>query len=347
MDLVNKTRYSAALATTIIGKDLMMASLIVKTCFSVENGKLKPLAEQRWPIGQAVETEFGNFDEDSPFRKQGIDVIVLGKAYPGENGPANRASFELQVGNLHYAMDIFGDRRWVRHGDQLLASEAEPFESIPLTWENAYGGKCPVETGDMPYHYNPVGRGFYLSAETAENGLLPNIEDLENPVSSWQDQPEPRGVAPLSRDSSLRIMNSAEFDNDASPPELKLIKPSYYNNANPELILAEPPPAGTLVRAVGARPRGGDFAFRLPNGTFHMYLQLADRSFVFPAHLETIVLLTELEQVMLGFRCCFRYPLKPLERRVAVLYGGPAPASIPKEYIIDWSRFDESAVVDA
>lgn len=346
MDLINKTRYSAALATTIIGPDLMMASLIVKTCFSVENGKLTPLSEQNWPIGQPVKTEFGEFDEDSPFRKQGIDVIVLGKAYPSESGPENRARFELQVGDLHYAMDIHGDRRWVRRGDKLIASEAETFESMSLTWENAYGGKCPVETGDMPYHSNPVGRGFYLSEETAENGLLPNIEHPEKPVISWQDQPVPRGVAPLSRESSLRVMNSAEFDNDASPPKLKVIKPSYYNNANPELILAEPPPAGTLIRALGVRPGGGEFWFRLPNGTFHNYVQLADRSFVFPAHLESIVLLSELQHVMLGFRCCFRYPLKPLERRVSVLQGGPAPASVPKNYVIDWATFDESEIVN-
>jgi len=347
MDLVNKTRYSAALATTIIEEDVMMASLIIKASFAEENGRLRPLPEQNWPIGQPVKTEFGNFDEDSPFRKQGIDVIVLGKAYPAATGPANRASFELQVGDLRYPMDVHGDRRWVRRGNSLVASEAEPFESIPLTWEYAYGGKCPVETGDMPYHYNPFGRGFYLSEETAENGLLPNIEDPENPVKSWQDQPEPCGVAPLTRESSLRIMNSAEFDTDANPPMLKVIKPSYYNNANPALILPELPPAGTLIRAAGVRPGGRDFAFSLPNGTFHNYVQLADRGFVFPAHLDSIVLLTEAGQVMLGFRCCFRYPLRPLERRVAVLYGGPAPASVPKEYVIDWAKFDESEVVDA
>jgi hypothetical protein len=61
---------------------------------------------------------------------------------------------------------------------------------------------------------------------------------------------------------------------------------------------------------------------------------------VFPAHLDSIVLLTELQQVMLGFRCCFRYPLKPLERRASVLYGGPAPATVPKNYIIDWATSD-------
>jgi len=324
----------------------MMASLIVKTCFGVENGKLSPLKEQDWLIGEAVKTEFGDFDDETPFRKMGIDVMVLGKAYPNGAGPNNRARFELHVGELEYAMDIYGDRRWVRSGQNLVMSDPEPFESIPLTWEYAYGGKCPVEAGDLPYHSNPFGRGFYLSEETAEDGLLPNIEDLENPVKSWQDQPVPRGVAPLSRDSSLRIMNSAEFDDEPTPPRLKMIKPSYYNNANPDLILPEQPATGTIIRAAGVRPGGLDFSFKLPGGTFHAYVQLADRSFVFPCHLESIVLLSEVEQVMLGFRCCFRYPLVPLERRVAILYGGKAPASTPEKYIIDWENFDESEIVN-
>lgn len=323
-----------------------MASLIIKSGFSLENGKLIPLKEQDWPIGEAVKTEYGEFDDETPFRKMGIDVIVLGKAYPNASGPSIRSRVHLQVGELDYAMDIYGDRRWVRSGQRLVMSEPEPFESIPLTWENAYGGKCPVETGELPYHANPFGRGFYLDEESAEDGLLPNIEDPENPVQSWEDQPVPRGAAPLSRDSSLRIMNSAEFDDEHNPPRLKMIKPSYYNNANPELILPEQPAVGTLIRVTGARPDGADFSFNLPGGTFHNYVQLADRSFIFPCHLESIYLLTEAQQVVLGFRCCFRYPFVPLERRVAVLHGGQAPAAIPEKYIIDWATFDDSEVVN-
>ena len=346
MDLVNKTRYSAALATTIIEQDDMMASLIVKACFEVVDGKLKPLKKQSWPIGEAVKTELGEFDGDTPFRKQGIDVMMLGKAYPAPNSAGNHTRVKLQVGDLSYAMDVYGNRYWKASGDQLVASDAEPFESIDLTWENAFGGKCPVETGEMPFHSNPVGTGFYLSKETAENGPLANIEDIDNPIRSWEDQPDPRGTAPLSRESSIRVMNSAEFDQEANPPSIKMIKPSYYNNANPDLILTETPTEGTVVKATGVRPDGQVFSFIMPAGTFHNYVQLADRSYVFPTQLDSIVLLPEQMQVMLGFRCCFRYKLRPLERRLAVLYGGKTPDKIPEKYKIDWETLDESEIVD-
>lgn len=345
MDLVNKTRYSSRLAATIVEQDRMMASVVVKAQFSIRDNRLLPHDIQAWPIGQSVETEFGTFDEESPFRRQGVDIILLGKAYP-RRGSGVRTRVELQLGSLDYQMDVIGDRQWVRSGDRLQASEPLPFESMPLTWDRSYGGKCKVETGDLPFHQNSLGRGFFVSEDTAVGGYLPNLEDPENPVKTWEDQPEPVGVAPLSRESSLRIFNSIDMDLESEPPRIKHIKPSYYNNANPALILEAAPEPGSTMHVKGVRPDGEELFFQLPTGTFHTYVQLADRSYVFPAHLESIVVLSEESKVLLGFRCCFKYTLNPLERRVAVLYGGPAPDVVPERYRVDWANFDESEVVD-
>jgi len=346
MDLVNRTRYSARITSTIVGEDKMMASVIIKAMFNITDNTLRPADIQAWPIGEAVETDFGKFDEESPFRRQGVDVILLGNAY-ASNTQSTRSRVHLRVGTLTYDMDVIGDRRWLRAGDELQASEPEPFDHIPLTWEHAYGGKCPVETGELPFHQNGAGRGFYVDAESAEGGLLPNLENPEQPIRTWEDQPEPVGVAPLARDSALRIFNSVDLDLDAQPPRIQQIKPSYYNNANPALILDAPPDAGTSVEIQGVRPSGEKVSFTLPAGTFHAYVQLADRSYIFPAHLESIVVLSEDMQVLLGFRCCFTYTFNPLERRVAMLYGGAAPAQVPVQYKVNWETFDESEVVDA
>ena len=324
----------------------MMASVIIKAMFDIDNASLRPADIQAWPVGEAVETDFGKFDEESPFRRQGVDVIVLGNAYPLDI-QARRSQVQLQLGSLAYAMDVFGDRQWFRSGDQLIASEPEPFSHIPMTWDRAYGGKCPVETGELPFHQNALGRGFYVDAESAEGGFLPNLEDPANPVRSWEDQPEPVGVAPLGRDSSLRILNSVDLDLDAEPPRIKQIKPSYYNNANPALIMPSPPAAGTMMSLSGVRPSGEKIVFAMPAGTFHTYVQLAERRYVFPAHLESIVVLSEEMKVLLGFRCCFTYTFNPMERRVAMLYGGQVPEQIPVQYTVDWDTFDENEVVDA
>jgi hypothetical protein len=346
MDLVNRTKYHAKLLATSVGEDEMMASIVVKARFDIKNSMLVPREKQNWPIGKPVKTAYGEFDEDSPFRKQGVDVILLGEAYPANGGSAGRAHFELKVGDLSYPIDVYGDRHWVLSGDKLVASKPQPFESMPLTWKHAYGGKANVETGEFPYHANPFGSGFYCDEEDARDSLLPNLEDPENPVKRWEDQPEPVGVAPMSRESSLRIMNSIELDLEEQLPKIKKIKPSYYNNANPALILSEQPEPGTLISASGVRPGGGSLSFKTPPGTFHAYVQIADRSYVFPFQLDSITLITEQEQALLGFRCCFRYPLNPLERRAAVVYGGKAPGAPPGKYQIDWASFDQSEVVD-
>jgi hypothetical protein len=64
-------------------------------------------------------------------------------------------------------------------------------------------------------------------------------------------------------------------------------------------------------------------------------------------HLDSVALFSERTSVVLGFRCCFKYRLVPLERRVAVLYSGVAPATIPTDYVIDWSEFADGEVVNA
>jgi hypothetical protein len=178
-----------------------------------------------------------------------------------------------------------------------------------------------------------------VDVESAEGQPLPNLEDPENLIRAWTDQPEPMSTAPCPQDFSIRALNSAEFDTESQPPRLKRIKPTYFNNANPRLILPAAPP-GEELSISGVRPGGGSVRFGVPALAFHCYVQLADRRYVFPSDLDTIAVFTEEERVVLGFRCCFRYRMAPLERRAAVLREGPLPAEPPDEYTIDWDQLD-------
>ena len=345
MDLINRTGFNVGLPYTVVDEDMMLASAIVRASFDIVDGELVASEEQEWPIGEPVELELGAFDEDSPFRKAGVDVMLLGHAYP-EKTPGTRSRVELQIGSQSWSVLVYGNRRWMRSGKKLVPDRPQPFQSIPLTWERAYGGKCPVENGDFPFHANPDGRGFYVDEESAEGGVLPNLEDPDNQIATWQDQPEPTCFAPLPRESSLRIFNSAEFDTDTAPPQIRRIKPSYHNNANPKLILPKVPPPDSTVRVTGVQANGRELNFRLPELSFHAYVQLQDRSYVFPSQLDTITILSDEPRVILGHRCCFKYRFRPLERRVAIVREGSAPATVPPEYIVDWAEFNASEVVN-
>ncbi len=346
MDFVNRTPFPAGFFNTVVGHDQLLGAVVLKAVYRIQDGKLAVDADRAWPVqSDPVKTDFGEFDGESPFAREAVDFILLGKAY----APAGRAPVPVTVpvtvkvqlgGSFSYSMLVFGDRYWLKQGRDLAASEPAAFESIPLTWERAYGGKCKVETGELPYHSNPKGRGYYLTAEQAEGRPLPNIENPACPIRTWKDQPEPAGTAPYSREWSMRALNSVDMDLKSPIPRIRRVKPAFFNNSNPRLIRPEPLQPGEKIAVAGVRPRGAELGFVLPHAAFHVHVQLQDRRYVFPSHLDTVIVLADEERVVLGFRSCFRYRMVPLERRAAVLYAGDAPVSPPPQYAIRWAEFD-------
>lgn len=339
MDLLNRTPFAAAFLNTVISEDRLLGAVVVKPVYQVLDGQLAPDHDRAWPVGgEAVPTDFGEVEGDTPFLREGVDLIVLAKAYPAErsSGPT---IVSIRAPALQYDIRVTGDRKWVKSTDgSLVPSQPLPFASMPLTWDRAYGGKAKVDAGDMPFDANPAGRGFYLDAAEAAEQPLPNLEDPADPVRAWNDQREPRGCAPYPKDWSLRARRSAEFDLSGPVPRVVRLKPAYFNNANPKLILPASPRGGEMISISNVRPGGAGLRFAMPDAAFHVYVQLQDRPYVFPAHLESIVVLAEEQRVVLGYKCVFRYRMIPLERRMAVLYSGVAPATPPAECFIRWDE---------
>jgi len=348
MDLLNRTGAAAAFVNTIVAEDRLLGAVAIKTVFRIVGGQLVRDHERAWPAGgDPVKTEFGEIEGDSPFLRGGVDLMVLGKAYVPE-GRGYWTQVSVRAGSLVYDMYVIGDRIWQKtQGGELTPSYPVPFESMPLSWDRAYGGKAKVETGELPWGANPVGRGFYMDAAAAEGQPLPNIEDPANPVRTWQTQPEPRGVAPYDRTWMLRLERAADIDLTGPRPRITRINPEYFNNANPRLVLKPPPAAGEAITVTNVRPRGGACSFVLPDLSYHVYVQLQDRAYVFPAHLEAIIVLVEEERVVLAHKCGFRYRMVPLERRAAVLYEGKAPERPPLSYHIIWQEAEVAAEAEA
>ena len=341
MDLINTTPFAAEFFNTVVGEDRMLGSVVVRTVHRITDGNLVPDPARKWPVtGEPYKTEFGEFDGEGPFVREGCDLFVLGHAYPRDSGGVT-ATVDLHVGSgFRFSVMVFGDRVWVRQGPGLVPSEPEPFERMPLIWEHAFGGTTKADGLDLPWGSNPRGRGFYWDEAQAEGQFLPNLEDPEHRVRAWDDRPDPVGTAPYARDWQLRLLNSAEVDFSGPVPKVRRLKPAYNNNALPRLILPQPPGEGDLVVVTGVRPGGAHLAFRMPALAYHVYVQLQDRGYVLPAQLEALAILAEEERVMLGYRCCFRYRLVPLERRAAVLRAGPVSARPLADYLIDWREFD-------
>ncbi len=146
------------------------------------------------------------------------DVVVRGSAH-STRGFVRSLNTSVQVGTLRKNVRVMGDRTiQIGPSGRFQFSEPLPFQSMPLGWEFAYGGRDRhleekllrlrstgfgrSEDGEtLAYPRNPVGRGFAIDVdrERLSGTLAPNLEDPEDPVTpdrlvaknflDWIDRP--------------------------------------------------------------------------------------------------------------------------------------------------------------
>lgn len=109
------------------------------------------------------------------------DLLLRGACYPAEAG-ATSCTARFAVGEWSKSVRVFGRRVWTDQAHHPF-SEPEPFDVMPITYANAFGGPGFAE--------NPVGKGH----QTAE---LPNVEDPAALLRSRRDRPAPACFGALS-----------------------------------------------------------------------------------------------------------------------------------------------------
>jgi hypothetical protein len=115
----------------------------------------------------------------------------------------------ISIGEHRKVVRVTGDRRchW-RDGAPPHFSDPEPFVSMEIRYDRAYGGRDEVSDPNLPFFYprNDMGRGVALRnlREAVQDLPLPNIEDPGDPLTPerviiedprrWPDQPLPQGL---------------------------------------------------------------------------------------------------------------------------------------------------------
>jgi hypothetical protein len=160
---------------------------------------------------------------------------------------------------------------------------------------------------------DPVGLGYYP------------IEGSLRPLSSL-DHPAARGAA-ASGEASQEAMR---------PIDPGDILPSIFNAAHPRMIIppGKGPATGDLVR-LSHGMRDGDLAFPTPDLSMHVHVQLEDREYVFPLHLDQIGLVAGEGLVFFTLRTVVEYRTKKGERRTITLHPGPVPSVLPASYRVE------------
>lgn len=323
MELDNHTSFAAALFRGCIDDRRLYGSLVVRVTYDLRGDRLIPAEEQSWPVRPGPwDGPCGPMEGDELFYRGGVDIFVFGSARSATGKPTTSLDVIVQAGReFSTSVRVFGDRCWERRGDGIVMSPPAPFDAIPLTLANAYGGKDEWDQLPIPFPSNPAGKGYVISADSAPGKALPNIEDPDHLIQSWDDQPQPVGVGVCPMGCGPRILDRVVFDESGM---LEQLRPTFYNHAFPRMIapLLEP---GERVRVTGVR-RDNPVEFALPRPPVTVRVRVGGHGDDGPPPIDQVGIDVERQQVFVTYRYPFRYVLNPLERRSCELLAAKGAA---------------------
>ena len=319
MDFLNETPLATHLARAhLFFQDLLQAIVVVKGTFDVlPTGETRLCAEQLPLQLEDEETPLGPIEAEIVPAKAWCDVAVLGHARSrSARRPVTQTTVSLRIGRrFSRAVRVTGDREWTRVLGRLRPSTPRPFTELPLTYRHAFGGSArQSEELDADFWANPGGRGYVALKEDAEGCPLPNIEELDQPVRSWQDRPLPAGLAPLARSSVLRAQRGVAVD---LPRQTTRIDASAFCFCHPRMSLPAYP-HGASVELGGVR-FGKPWQFCLPKFRYQIRVDLGQARYLLPLQPDTLYFRPDEARVVVVARCAFVYqfvPEKPRSLRV-------------------------------
>ncbi len=178
--------------------------------------------------------------------KPSTDVLVRGCAHSRRRA-VPFLDTAVVAGSMRKNVRVWGHRTiQMDHVNRLRFTAPEPFESVRLTWDLAYGGRdtraeqqrtagrrndqdpSGSAGGEIVYPRNPAGRGFFLDRDRESLAGLPapRLEDPEDPVSpdrllardpdDWLDRPMAACYGPV--DWTCFPRSAFWIGSDAGPP---------------------------------------------------------------------------------------------------------------------------------
>jgi hypothetical protein len=257
-------------------------------------------ADQYWGEPGASSLKYAS---EAHLRKPGTDVVLVGNAW--SQGRTQYLDVAVSVAERRKTIRVFGDRTWRRSG---RASPPEPFESLPLVFERAYGGvQVDPRSGRVAAEErNPVGVGFCAKRQVDFAGKpLPNLEDPERPIRSPGAQSIPACfgfVAPswLPRRRFAGTYDEAWQKSRAPylPNDFDL---RFLNAAHPDLVFDRFLEGGEPVEVLNAS-RKGPVRFLLPACAFEIKVRIAGTIQGTSPSLETVLIEPDEERVCLSWR---------------------------------------------
>lgn len=161
-------------------------------------------------IGDPAESSL-LYECDLDYTKPGTDILLHGHAHAPEGKAVRQLNVGFRVSGLKKSLRVFGDRIWESRPSGFSLSEPEPFASIPIIYENAFGGRDDLDGADWDVR-NPVGTGFAKRKDHLIGQYGPNVEHPSQLIRMWRDRPAPAGFGPIARHWSPRTRYVGTYD---------------------------------------------------------------------------------------------------------------------------------------
>ncbi len=318
MDFVNETPFYADMIRTAMSTDFegpFLVVVVLKVTYEVgDDGKVR-IAEKQVPLQyEEKKTDLGVLPGDFACQKPLVDFMILGRAYAHGGDPTEQMTVRLKVGKFERKLLVFGDRKWIKKENGLVPSDPEPFTTMPVSYDNAYGGVAKALGYDIPHPYNPDGKGYVLEEKYAEGLSLPNIEDPEDLITSWDCRPIPAGFAPVPVASMFTVDRGVEIDGERMQQQ---IRPEIFQCAHPKLTFPEISPGSEVL--VEGMTDNGLLRFSLPRLQAEINVQLGEKKYSNPGRIDTVCLFTEEKKFFLLYRNAFKYKFVPEQKRKTIL----------------------------
>jgi len=263
LQLQNSTPFAASMALLPNEEAVDTLYLMVRATFNI--GAQWTLAEQQLPPqesdqywGEPGESSV-KYGSDYHLGKCCSDIIMLGDACSPDGNARRELDVSLTVGQVHKNIRIFGDRQW----QDGRISAAQPFTTMPLVYEKAFGGAHFIDDViTAADERNPVGCGFAGERQVDEmNGhSLPNLESPDDLITHFDQQPMPACFGAVAGHWQPRAQYAGSYDEAWQTSRAPYLPDDFdkrfFNSAHPDLIYPGFLKGGEAVSITHMHPAG-------------------------------------------------------------------------------------------
>jgi hypothetical protein len=278
------TLYAVIKATFTLTPDLSVAKEQIPPC----------KADEYWGEPGKSSLKYGS---DVHLDKLSTDVLLVGQAWAPDGRAVTGLDTGLAVAERKKMIRVHGNRVFKSGLLGLSLSAPEPFVSMPLTYERAFGGIHVLDAEKQKFlgeARNPVGRGFKGKQSSSElkDKPAPNLEDSNHPFKGPADKGEPASYGYIAGSWMPRRQYAGTYDaawqKSRAPFLPDDFNPRFFNAAHPDLTFDRFLQGGEPVRLLNVSSHGL-LQFHLPKCRFSIAVQISGRNEALEANCETVL----------------------------------------------------------